>query len=55
MLHGKEDLLVPFEESLTLENDMKEQGLSIEIDWVDGADHVLRDRKKGGWNGMVDG
>ncbi|UOH83564.1 hypothetical protein LQV05_006295 [Cryptococcus neoformans] len=55
VLHGKEDLLVPFEESLTLENDMKEQGLSIEIDWVDGADHVLRDRKKGGWNGMVDG
>lgn len=55
VLHGKEDLLVPIEESLTLENDMKEQGLSIEIDRVDGADHVLRDQKKGGWNGMVDG
>lgn len=51
----QEDLLVPIEESLTLENDMKEQGLSIEIDRVDGADHVLRDQKKGGWNGMVDG
>lgn len=55
VLHGKEDLLEPIEESLTLENDMKEQGLSIEIDRVDGADHVLRDQKKGGWNGMVDG
>lgn len=55
VLHGKEDLLVPFEESLTLENDMKEHGLSVETDWIDGADHVLRDRKKGGWNGMADG
>lgn len=54
VLHGKEDRLVPFEESLTLENDMKEKGLSIKIDWVHGADHLLRDQKKGGWNGMVD-
>lgn len=34
---------------------MKEHGLSVETDWIDGADHVLRDRKKGGWNGMADG
>lgn len=40
---------------MTLENDMKEHGLSVETDWIDGADHVLRDRKKGGWNGMADG
>lgn len=55
VLHGKEDLLAPFDESLTLENDMKEKGLSIKIDWVDEADHLLRDQKKGEWNGMVDG
>lgn len=32
---------------------MKENGLSIKIERVDGADHLLRDQKKGGWNGMV--
>lgn len=45
VLHGKEDLLVPFEECLTLENDMKEKGLSIKIDWDDGASSPERSKE----------
>ncbi|ODN73192.1 hypothetical protein L202_07753 [Cryptococcus amylolentus CBS 6039] len=55
VLHGDQDLLVPIEESYALVNDMKTLGLSVKGVWVPGADHVLRDRKKGGWEGMVDG
>ncbi|WVQ74190.1 hypothetical protein IAR50_003784 [Cryptococcus sp. DSM 104548] len=55
VLHGDQDLLVPIEESYALVKDMQGLGLSVKGIWVPGADHVLRDRKKGGWEGMIDG
>ncbi|WVQ84473.1 hypothetical protein IAT38_006625 [Cryptococcus sp. DSM 104549] len=54
LMHGTEDLLVPIEESKAVERELAALGIPVEVDWVEGADHALRDRVKGGWEGYID-